>query len=432
MTREGAGQLRTGEARFVAYLDGITAALGHASRVAPARAYYTGLLLPGERKSVEPMAARIEPDRVQAAHQSMHHVVAKAEWDDAAVLGAVCSQVLPAMGRHGPIACWIVDDTGFPKQGKHSVGVARQYCGQLGKQDSCQVAVSLSVANDHASLPVAYRLYLPEVWAEDAARRAKAGVPEETAFETKTAISLGQMRQALADGVPAGVVLGDAGYGDETAFRIGVASLGLRYVLGIRPGTSVWPPGTAPLPPAQWCGRGRPPTRMRRSPEHKPVSVKALAMDQPVGAWRRVTWRQGTQAALSSRFVALRVRPAHRDEKRITPWPEEWLLVEWPQGEAEPTKYWLSNLPPRTALKRLVHTAKARWRIERDYQELKQEVGLGHYEGRSWRGFHHHASLCIAAYGFLVAERCLFPPERRFAHERCVIRWIVNAGSGGS
>jgi SRSO17 transposase len=405
---------RTGKRRFAAYLDAITAVLGHAGRVDPARAYCTGLLLPGERKSVEPMAARLEPGRVQAAHQSLHHVVAKAEWDDAAVLGAVRAQVLPAMERHGAVAYWIVDDTAFPKQGKHSVGVARQYCGQLGKQDSCQVAVSLSVANEHASLPVAYQLYLPETWAEDPARRTKAGVPEAITFETKTAIALGQMRGALADGVPEGIVLGDAGYGDETAFRAEVGALGLRYVLGVRPGTTVWPPGTGPLPPAPWSGRGRRPTRLRRGPENQPVSVKALALDQPASAWRTVTWREGSQTALSSRFAALRVRPAHRDTTRTEPWPEEWLLVEWPQGEAEPTRYWLSTLPPRTALKRLVHTAKARWRIERDYQELKQEIGLGHYEGRGWRGFHHHASLCIAAYGFLVAERCLFPPQARF------------------
>ena len=420
MTERDAGLARAAEMRFAAYLDGITAVLGHASRVGPARAYCTGLLLPGERKSVEPMAARLEPGRVQAAHQSMHHVVAKAEWDDDAVLGAVRGQVLPALERHGPVAYWIVDDTGFPKQGKHSAGVARQYCGQLGKQDSCQVAVSLSVANDHASLPVAYRLYLPEAWAEDPARRSKAGIPGEIGFETKTAIALGQMRQALACGAPVGVVLGDAGYGNETDFRTGVSELGLRYVLGVQPATTVWPHGQAPLPPMPWSGRGRPPTRLRRSPEHQPASVKALATAQPSRAWRTVTWRQGSQAALSSRFAALRVRPAHRDETRTMPWPEEWLLVEWPEGEAEPTKHWLSNLPPRTALKRLVHAAKARWRIERDYQELKQEIGLGHYEGRSWRGFHHHASLCIAAYGFLVAERCLFSPQARFAPD-----WIA-------
>ncbi|MFC7739539.1 IS701 family transposase [Roseomonas sp. GCM10028921] len=409
-----ASRLRTGEDRFAAYLDGIVSVLGHAGRVEPARAYCTGLLLPGARKSVEPMAARIDPGRVQAAHQSMHHVVAKAAWDDAALLAVVRGTVLPAIERHGPVAYWIVDDTGFPKQGQHSVGVARQYCGQLGKQDNCQVAVSLCVANDHASLPIAWRLYLPETWAEDPARRSKAGVPEEVEFATKPEIALAQIRQARADGVPAGVVLGDAGYGDETDFRVGVGELGLDYVLGIRSGTSAWPPGQAPLPPAPWSGQGRPPTRVRRSAEHQPVSVKKLAQSLPARAWRQVTWREGSQAELSSRFAAARVRPAHRDTLRTEPWPEEWLLIEWPKGAAEPTKYWLSNLPPRTPLRRLVHTAKARWLIERDYQELKQEIGLGHYEGRGWRGFHHHASLCIAALGFLVAERCLFPPQQRF------------------
>ena len=409
---------RTGEERFAAYLEAIVAVLGHASRAAAARAYCTGLLLPGERKSVEPMAARIAPARVQAAHQSLHHVVAKAEWDDAALLRAVRDLVLPAIERHGTVRYWIVDDTGFPKQGEHSVGVARQYCGQLGKQDNCQVAVSLSVANDHASLPVAYRLYLPETWAADPARRAKAGVPEEIGFETKTAIALGQLRQAREAGIPVGTVLGDAGYGDECDFRVGVDELELRYALGIRSATTVWPPGMAPLPPKPWSGRGRPPTRLRRSPEHQPVSVKELALSLPRQAWRTVTWREGNRTELASRFAVRRIRPAHRDIRRAEPWPEEWLLVEWPEGAEEPSKYWLSNLPPRTALKDLVHMAKARWLIERDYQELKQEIGLGHYEGRGWRGFHHHASLCIAAYGFLVAERCLFPPQQRFAPRR--------------
>jgi SRSO17 transposase len=416
--RKEAEGLRTGEERFAAYLDGIAAVLGHASRAASARAYCTGLLLPGERKSVEPMAARIAPERVQAKHQSLHHVVAKAEWDDAAVLGAVRERVLPAIERHGPVRYWIVDDTSFPKQGRHSVGVARQYCGQLGKQDNCQVAVSLSVANDRASLPVAYRLYLPDAWAEDPERRAKAGVPEEVGFETKTAIALGQIRRALEDGVPRGIVLGDAGYGDETDFRVGVDDLDLPYVLGIRGATSVWPPGQAPLPPAPWSGQGRPPTRLRRSPEHQPVSVRQLAQSLPRRAWRTVTWREGSRTELTSRFAARRVRPAHRDTWRTEPWPEEWLLVEWPRGAEEPSKYWLSNLPPTTPLRELVHTAKARWVIERDYQELKQEIGLSHYEGRGWRGFHHHASLCIAAYGFLMAERCLFPPRSRLTRRR--------------
>jgi SRSO17 transposase len=418
MTERQARRPRTGAERLSAYMDEITAALRHASRTASARAYCTGLLLPGERKSVEPMAARIAPGRAQAQHQAMPHVVAKAEWDDAAMLRAVRERVLPAIERHGPVRHWLVDDTGFPKQGKHSVGVARQYCGQLGKQDSCPGAVSLSVANDHASLPVAYRLYLPETWAGDPARRSKAGVPEEVAFEAKPAIALAQIRQARADGVPTGVVLGDAAYGNETDFRVGVRALDLAYVLGVQSSTTAWPPGTAPLPPPAYAGRGRPASLLRRGPEHQPVSLKDLARGLSARSWRTVTWREGSQAPLASRFAALRVRPAHRDTWRCEPWPEEWLLIEWPKGETEPTKHWLSNLPPATTLKRLVHAAKARWIVERDYQELKQEIGLGHYEGRGWRGFHHHASLCVAAYGFLVAERCLFPPQRRFRRQQ--------------
>ena len=418
MYQEGARQPLTGEARLAAYLDAIVGGLGHVRRAASARAYCTGLLLPGERKSIEPIAARLDPGHVQAKHQSLHHVVAQAEWDDAALLAAVRAQVLPALERHGPVAYWIVDDSGFPKQGTHSVGVARQYCGQLGKQDNCQVAVSLSVANDHASLPIAYQLFLPQIWADDPARRAKAGVPDTIRFESKTVVALGQLRQALAAGVPVGIVLGDAAYGDETAFRVGVTDLGLRYGLGVRSGTSVWVPGTGPLPPLPWSGRGRRPTKLRRDAENQPVTLKALALSLPAQNWRKVTWREGTRGELSSRFAAVRVRPAHRDTQRSEPWPEEWLLIEWPEGDAEPAKYWFSNLPRRTSLKRLVKVAKARWWIERDYQDLKQELGLGHYEGRNWRGFHHHASLCIAAYGFLIAERCLFPPLRQFIRRR--------------
>jgi len=418
MDQKGTPQPPTSEARLTAYLDAVVGGLGHASRATSARAYCTGLLLPGERKSIEPMAARLDPAHVQARHQALHHVVAKAEWDDAALLAAVRTQVLPALERHGRVRYWIFDDSGFPKQGTHSVGVARQYCGQLGKPDNCQVAVSLSVANDYASLPIAYQLFLPEAWADDPARRAKAGVPDTITFETKTAIALGQLRQALAAGVPVGIVLGDAAYGDETAFRVGVAEAGLSYMLGVRSGTGVWAPGTGPLPPAPWSGHGRRPTRLRRDAETQPVTLKALASSLPAHAWQTLTWRKGTNGKLSSRFAAVRVRPAHRDTKRSEPWPEEWLLIEWPDGDAEPAKYWFSNLSPRATLKRLVRIAKARWWIERNDQELKQELGLGHYEGRNWRGFHHHASLCIAAYGFLIAERCLFPPQRQFIRRR--------------
>jgi SRSO17 transposase len=418
MTRQQTKRVPAGERRFEAYLDGIVAALGHGGRAEPARAYCTGLLLPGSRKSIEPMAARLEPARVQAAHQSLHHVVAKAEWTDAAVLAAVRERVLPAMERHGRIRYWIVDDTGFPKQGKHSVGVARQYCGQLGKQESCQVAVTLSVANEEASLPIAYRLYLPKEWASDPERRAKVGVPPEITFASKPRMALHQIRHAKADGVPPGIVLMDAGYGNDTGFRDGLAQEGLLYVGGIQSSAKLWPPGMAPLPPKPPSGRGRPPRRLRRSPEHQPLTAKALAKSLPASAWQSVTWREGTQADLTSRLAAVRVRPAHRDYWSSAPRDEEWLLIEWPESEAQPTKYWLSNLPAKTALQELVGTAKARWRIERDFQELKQEIGLGHFEGRGWRGFHHHASLCIAAYGFLVAERCRFPPQQRFDRSR--------------
>ena len=399
------------EARFNAYLDTLSSTLGHADRAAPFQSYCTGLLLPGERKSVEPMAARVEPERVQATHQSLHHLVAKADWSDEAMLTAVRSQVLPGIESHGAINAWIVDDTGFPKKGTQSVGVARQYCGQLGKQDNCQVAVSLSVANDHASLPVAYQLYLPEAWAGDQARRRKAGVPDDIAFQTKPQIALAQIRAALLAGVPRAAVLADAGYGVDTEFRDGITELGLHYVVGIQSSTTLWPPGQGPLRPKPWSGRGRRPTRLRHDDDHQPVSVKDFALGLPTKAFRRVTWREGSNTKLASRFAAVRVRPAQGDTSRCEPRAEEWCLIEWPKDEAEPTKYWFSTLPADTSRADFVRQAKRRWRIERDYQDLKQELGLGHYEGRGWRGFHHHATLCIAAYGFLIFERAAFPPS---------------------
>lgn len=387
--------------RYIAYL---AEGLGHADRHAGLKGYCAGLMLPLARKSVEPMAAGLEPQRVSARHQSLHHFVAKSEWSDAVVLGRVREWVAPALGLEE--GCyWIVDDTGFPKKGKHSVGVARQYCGQLGKQDNCQVAVSLSLASRQGSVPIAYQLYLPQDWAIDEVRRQGAGVPETQMFATKPAIALGQMRSALDQGVRPGVVLADAGYGDETAFRDGLTALGLLYAVGIRPATTVWAPGTAPLPPKPWVGRGIKPTKLRREPGHEPVSVKDLAISLPPQAWQAVAWREGTNAELSGRFAALRVRPAHRDYLATEMRAEEWLLIEWPEGEKEPVKYFLSTAPEYATLAQLVFVAKMRWRIERDYQDLKQDFGLGQYEGRGWRGFHHHATLSIAAYGFLMAQR---------------------------
>jgi SRSO17 transposase len=309
------------EDRFEEYGEVIGAALAHADRRMPAQWYLRGLMLPGGRKSVEPMAARVQPQNVRSAHQSMHHLVADAEWSDQALLAAVTAQVLPALVKKDAACHWIIDDTGYGKKGTHSVGVARQYCGRLGKTDNCQVAVSLSIANEHGSLPVTYQLYMPQDWASDPARRKRAGVPAQIEFRTKGDMALEQIHQALNAGLPRGVVLADAAYGTEAAWRDQLTRWGLPYAVAVREHTRVW------------YGK------------HRPLS------------------------------------------------------------EAKPVHYWLCTLPANTPMKKIVATAMGRWRIERDYQELKSELGLHHYEGRNWRGFHHHASLCIAAYGFLMRER---------------------------
>jgi SRSO17 transposase len=320
------------------------------------------------------------------------------------------------MQKQGSVVAWIVDDTGFPKKGTHSVGVARQYCGQVGKQDNCRVAVSLSVATWNSSLPIAYRLYLPKEWAEDSKRRKETEVPKEVEFQTKPEIALDQIRAAVAANLDRGVVLADAAYGINTEFRDGLTELELQYVVGVQSSVTVWEPGKQPLPAKPRGKMGRPPRLLQRTTDHQPVSVKQLATGLPSTAFKEITWREGTDRKLQSRFAAVRVRAAHRDYERAEPHQEEWLLIEWPRGEKEPSKYWMSTLPPNTKLKAWVKMAKHRWIIERDYEELKQELGLGHFEGRNWRGFHHHATLCIAAYGFLVAERNRFSPSAHAGH----------------
>ena len=338
------------ERRFAAYIEGLAEAAGHADRRTPLKNYCMGLLLPGER-IVEPMAARLAPKDVRRMHQSLHHLVADAPWNDEQVLEHVRQRVLPAMQKNGEVVAWIVDDTGFPKQGKHSVGVARQYCGQIGKQDNGQVAVSLSVSTWNASLPIAWRLYLPEVWCQDAERCEQAGVPEAIAFQTKPEIALEQIRQAVEQKIPVGRVLADAAYGNGMEFRTAITELGLQYAVGIESSTTVWQPGQQPLPPSRKPGRGAPPKRVQRNASHQPISVKELALGLPAADWKDIGWRPGIQGTLRSRFAAIRVRPAHRDYTRTEPPPEEWLLIEWPKTEAEPTKYWLSTLQVHTSLK---------------------------------------------------------------------------------
>jgi SRSO17 transposase len=382
------------------------------------RNYCTGLLLDGERKSVEPMAARLAPDEVQRTHQSLHHFVSQSPWEDADMLRQVRNYVLPAMQKKGPVTTWIVDETSFVKKGIHSVGVARQYCGRLGKKENCQVAVSLSAATASGSLPIAWRLYLPEEWASDPERRREVDVPEPVQFQTKPQIALAQIQQAVAERVAPGVVLADEVYGSNREFREGVAKLKLRYSLAVRGTTTVWALERQPLPPKPWKGKGRRARRLRRDPTHQPFTVEQLARELPEKFWREVSWREGSKETLRSRFAAVWVRPAYEDDRKAGLQPEQWLLIEWPQGAAEPSGYWLSTLSAKSSLKRLVGFSKQRWVIERDYEELKQELGLGHYEGRNWRGFHHHGTLCIAAYGFLMAERSRFSPSAHVGHLR--------------
>ena len=387
------------EGRFTAYLQVLSSTLAHLDRHLPAQWYLRGLILPGGRKSVEPMAARVQPDNVRSAHQSMHHFVADADWSDAGLLAAVSREVLPSVLKSKAPVHWIVDDTGFSKKGIHSVGVGRQYCGRMGKTDNCQIAVSLSIANETGSLPLDYQLYLPQEWAKNKTRRARAGVPRHLKFQTKTAIALQQIDAALSAQIPPGIVLADAAYGTETEWRDQLSARGLSYMVAVRDHTSVWWGPHQPAPAR--ASTRRPRLRPIRDAEHAPISVKAVAHSLPGQKYRRISWREGTAAPLSSHFAALRVRAAPRNERHEEP----WLLIEWPRGASAPRHYWFSTLPADTPLKTLVATAQGRWRIERDYQELKSELGLYHFEGRGWRGFHHHATLCIAAYGFLMRER---------------------------
>lgn len=408
------------EARLDAFTDQLVEAIRASGWCGSQEAlcrYCLGLLLPGERKSMEPMAARLDPEHVQACHASIQRLITDSEWDYQALLRAARDYGLPrVMAKHPPEA-WIGDDTSFPKHGKHSVGVARQYCGNLGKQANCQVAVSISLANHQASLPVAYRLYLPEEWAGDPQRRELAGVPKDVGFQKKWEIALDLTDRLLREGVPRAPFLWDAGYGDVPAFRAGLEARGLVYVLGIRKDEMIWPPGWTPLAPGvKPAGEGRRREfHLRQNPEMPMCTAKAWAMALPPEAWQDLNWRHGTKGPMQSRFVTGWVRPAagcyNRKSEAIYRVPEEQLLlVEWPTGEPEPTGYWLSNLAQEIALPQLVDLAKLRWRVEDDYEDLKQEVGLADFEGRTWRGFHHHAALSIAARTFVLAERARLSP----------------------
>jgi SRSO17 transposase len=397
-------QLQRLRADLAAFLDDLMPdRLGNAARRRWAEVYLRGLLLDGHRKSIEPMAERLRAidgsDRDYA--QALQQLVNQSPWADRPLRDRLARRALAAVGSGGLV---IVDDTGFPKPGTRSVGVARQYSGTLGKVGNCQVAVTLQYATAQEVFALDAELYLPEEWGNDPGRLAAAGVPPGLAYRPKWQIALALLEQAKANGLR-GVVLADSAYGDATDFRQGLDEERWRYCVGISSTLVAVAAGHdfGDVPP--YRGAGRPPSRpegVRAGARAPAVKAWALARES---AFRRVAWREGTKGKLASRFAAWRVRPAHRLSAGQEPLPPCWLLVEWPAGAMAPTKYFFSNLPARTALRQLVRTAKGRWWVEHSYKELKDELGLDHFEGRGWRGWHHHVTLVLVAYAFLVLRR---------------------------
>jgi SRSO17 transposase len=405
--------LRKLDRELTEFVSSMVEGMGRVERRNALSAYVSGLLLDGERKSIEPIAARLvdDPTEIQAMRQRLQQAVVVAEWADDEMFRRLA---LKLDGELPGVEALVVDDTGFAKKGEYSVGVARQYSGTLGRVDNCQVATSLHLAGEVGSGCIGMRLFLPERWTEDPGRREAAGVPPDVAFQKKWEIALTQIDAAIRWGVRRHVVLADAGYGDIPEFRVELRERGLRYVVGIQGDHSVWPPGVRPQAPKKPPGTPGP-QRTRPVADEEPQRINAIARSLGRDAFSTVRWREGSRGRQSSRFAALWVMSAENHGQRRgrgqPPTEPVWLLIEWPDEEVEPTKFWLASLPKSASLVSLVRLAKLRWRVERDYQELKQEIGLDHYEGRTWRGFHHHATLCAVAHGFLALRRALFPPE---------------------
>jgi len=381
--------------RLEEFLSKLLRNVGRSERRRHGALYVEGLLLDGERKSIEPLAQRVPGGNVQALQQ----FVGQSPWAWEAVRGLLAQQMEEELL---PAAAWIVDDTGFPKQGHESVGVARQYSGTLGKVGNCQVAVAVHLATAEESMPLDWALYLPQAWIEDRERCRRAGVPEETSFRTKQELALELIDHLLEWGLGRQPVLADVAYGNSTEFRQGLAARHLHYAVGVESSTAVWDKPTQRVQPRRRGGRGRP-----RRPYYRgePKALSDLATTLPAERWRTVTWRQGRRGAQRSRFATCRVQPAHGHVRDRPEWEPVWVLIEWPPQAEAPTKYWFSNLPQGVSLRRLVQLAKLRWRVEQNYQQLKEELGLDHYEGRGWQGWHHHVTLVCLAYAFLLRER---------------------------
>jgi SRSO17 transposase len=367
--------------------------------------YLRGLLEEGARKSLEPMAGRLGGD---ADYQSMQQFLADSPWDPALVVRAVAERVAPEI----EVEAWVLDDTGFPKDGKDSPGVKRQYSGTLGKTGNCQIGVSVHAIGARGTVPLGWALYLPENWCEDKERRKKAKIPDEVVFKTKSELGVELVERASGWDVPKAPVLGDHAYGGNTWLRDRLDQAGCEYVLCVGPDTKVFEQGTSFAVPPRKTKGGAAPTRLRPDREAQPTGELIDLLG--VGSAQTVTFRDGPGGEpVTSRFIFARVHAAHQWRADQVKWREgaevppreEWLIAEWPEGQEEPTDYWISNLPANTEPERLARLARMRWKMELDYKQLKGELGLDHYEGRSWLGWYHHTALVTAAHGFLTLER---------------------------
>ncbi len=394
--------------RLLDFVGVVVAGLPHVRQRENAGLYVRGLIEEGGRKSLQPTLFRLEES--SARYESVQQFLADSPWDPALVVQACAERVTPGIA----VEAWVLDDTGFPKQGRHSPAVKRQYSGTLGKIGNCQIGVSVHAVGSAGTAPLGWALYLPEEWCEDAERRAQAKIPASVAFKTKPELGVELAERAAGWQVPKAPLLGDHAYGENTALRERLHDAQLEYVLAVGPATKVFPPETVFTAPEPAAGPGRP--KSRPLPDREPETIGQLIARLADGNAQTVSFRDGPQGEpLRSRFVFARVHAAH-NRKKATPWPprEEWLIAEWPAGKDEPSDYWLSNLPADSAPERLARLARMRWKIELDYKQLKGELGLDHYEGRSWIGWHHHTALVTVAHGFLTLER-LCPPAPRLA-----------------
>ncbi|MHB9149100.1 MAG: IS701 family transposase [Thermoleophilia bacterium] len=391
--------------RLAAFVSEMVTRLSHIRQRENALLYVRGLVEHGGRKSLWPTLFRLGEDA--ARYESLQQFLADSPWDPGVLVRACAERVAPALD----VAAWVVDDTGIPKDGSHSPGVKRQYSGTLGKIGSCQITVSLHAVAARGTVPLGWALYLPEEWCSDGPRRRKAKIPEQVSFKTKPELAAGLAAEAAGWEIPSAPILADAAYGDNTAFRTRLCEFTLEYVVAVSPQIGVFGPGTTFSPPLRTGRRGRPPSAWRA--DQPPRSARTLADELPPSAFQMLPCRTTPAGEeVRGRFACLRVVAAHPVERdRLEP-RTEWLIIEWPEGADAPADYWLSNLPEDTEAERLARLARLRWMIELDYRQLKGELGLDHYEGRSYQGFHHHCALVTCAHAFLTLER-LSPKARR-------------------